>query len=89
MGYAWSERVLRRDGAAATVLWPVLTGEFDCFEQLLITRVTVGVRCKPSCSRGHRACCSKDCRLTDPLHAAGSRLNRPTKFVARVGSRFK
>jgi hypothetical protein len=89
LAYAWSGRVLRRHGAAATVLWPVVTGEFDRFKQLPITRVTAGIRCKPSCSRGHRSCCSKDCRLTDPLHAAGSRLNQPTEFVARVGSRFK
>ena len=89
LGYAWSGRVLRRHGAAATVLWPVVTGEFDRFKQLLITRVTAGIRCKPACSRGHRSCCSKDCRLTDPLHAAGSRLNLPAGFVAQVGSRFK
>jgi hypothetical protein len=71
------------------VFWPVVIGGFDRFKQLLITRVTAGIRCKPACSRGHRSCCSKDCRLTDPLHAAGSRLNLPAGFVAQVGSRFK
>jgi hypothetical protein len=43
LGYAWSGRVLRRDGAAAIVSWPVVTGESDRFKQLLITWVTAGV----------------------------------------------
>lgn len=75
-------------GAAATGLWAVVTGAFDRFKWL-ITRVTAGIRCRPSCSPGNWACCSKDCRLTDPLDAAESRLNQPAEFVARVGSGFR
>ena len=87
LGYAWSGRVLRQHGAAATVL----AGRHRRIRPLQGVadhsgRLASGAN-HPAPGR-HRSCCSKDCRLTDPLHAAGSQLNLPTEFVARVGNRF-
>jgi hypothetical protein len=75
--------------AAPTGLRAVVTGEFDRFKQWLITRVTAEIRCRPPCSCRHLSCCSKDCPLTGPSHAAESRLNQPAEFVARAGSWFR
>lgn len=86
LGYAWSGRVLRRHGAAATVLRPVVTGEFDAVadhsgggrhpvQTILLPWASImlleGLPFDRSAARGR------------------SRLNLPTEFVARVGSRFK